>query len=51
LSKNLSQENLSLEADVPRNVIGRIERGETNAKIVTLHKICGALKVSPRELF
>ncbi|WP_073408420.1 helix-turn-helix domain-containing protein [Flavobacterium johnsoniae] len=51
LSKNLSQENLSLESDVPRNVIGRIERGETNAKIVTLHKICNALKISPRELF
>ena len=51
LSKNLSQELLSLESDVPRNVIGRLERGETNVKIVTLHKICNALKISPRELF
>lgn len=51
LSKSWSQEGLAIESDVPRNVIGRLERGETNVKIVTLHKICNALKISPRELF
>ncbi|MNR62684.1 anaerobic benzoate catabolism transcriptional regulator [compost metagenome] len=51
LSKKLSQENLSLESDVPRNVIGRIERGEVKASIVTLFRICNALKVDIKELF
>ncbi|OXB01879.1 hypothetical protein B0A75_04655 [Flavobacterium oncorhynchi] len=51
LSKNLSQENLSLESDVPRNVIGRIERGEVKASIGTLFRICHALKIDIKELF
>ncbi|QGK72835.1 helix-turn-helix domain-containing protein [Flavobacterium sp. SLB02] len=51
LSKNLSQENLSLESDVPRNVIGRIERGEVKTSIVTLFRICNALNIDIKELF
>jgi transcriptional regulator with XRE-family HTH domain len=51
LSKKISQENLSLESDVPRNVIGRIERGEVNTSIVTLLRICNALKINIKELF
>lgn len=51
LSKNLSQENLSLESDVPRNVIGRIERGEVKTSIVTLFRISNALNIDIKELF
>lgn len=37
---NLSQELLSYDANIPRNQIGRIERGEISTTITTLHKIC-----------
>ncbi|WP_309613024.1 helix-turn-helix transcriptional regulator [Flavobacterium sp.] len=47
---NLSQEILSFDANIPRNQIGRIERGEINTSIITLHKICKALKIEIKEL-
>lgn len=48
---NLSQEILSFDANIPRNQIGRIERGEINTSINTIHKICKALKIEVRDLF
>lgn len=51
LELNLSQEILSYDANIPRNQIGRIERGEINTSIVVLHKICKALKIEIRDLF
>lgn len=48
---NLSQETLSYDANIPRNQIGRIERGEINTTIITLHKICKALQINIKELF
>lgn len=48
---NLSQEILSFDANIPRNQIGRIERGEINTSIITLHKICKALKIEIKDLF
>lgn len=51
LEINLSQETLCYDANIPRNQVGRIERGEINTSIVTLHKICKALKMDIRELF
>lgn len=51
LEINLSQETLCYDANIPRNQVGRIERGEINTTIVTLHKICKALKMDIRELF
>jgi transcriptional regulator with XRE-family HTH domain len=51
LEINLSQEILCYDANIPRNQVGRIERGEINTTIVTLHKICKALKMDIRELF
>ena len=48
---NLSQETLSYDANIPRNQIGRIERGEINTTIITLHKICIALQINIKELF
>ncbi|MCA1967472.1 MAG: helix-turn-helix domain-containing protein [Flavobacterium sp.] len=35
---------------MPRNQIGRIERGEINTTIITLHKICKALQINIKEL-
>ena len=51
LERNLSQEILSYDANIPRNQIGRIERGEISTTISTLYKICKALKIEIRELF
>jgi transcriptional regulator with XRE-family HTH domain len=48
---NLSQEILSYDANIPRNQIGRIERGEISTSITTLQKICKALKIEIKELF
>ncbi|MGL2992569.1 helix-turn-helix domain-containing protein [Flavobacterium sp. TSSA_36] len=51
LNLNLSQEILSYDANIPRNQIGRIERGEISTTISTLYKICKALKIEIKELF
>ena len=51
LELNLSQEILSYDANIPRNQIGRIERGEISTTISTLYKICKALKIEIRQLF
>lgn len=51
LEINLSQELLSYDANIPRNQVGRIERGEISTSITTLYKICKALKVNIKDLF
>ena len=51
LELNLSQEILSYDANIHRNQIGRIERGEISTTISTLYKICKALKIEIKELF
>ena len=48
---NLSQEILSYDANIPRNQVGRIERGEISSSITTLYKIGKALKINIKELF
>lgn len=48
---HLSQETLSYDANIPRNQIGRIERGEISTTITTLYKICKALKIDIKDLF
>ncbi|MEW5676235.1 helix-turn-helix transcriptional regulator [Flavobacterium enshiense] len=50
-NQSMSQEVLSFEASVPRNQIGRIERGEINTTVTTLNKICKVLKIEIKELF
>ena len=48
--EKLSQETLSFDADIPRNQIGRIERGEINTSLITLFKISKALNVDITDL-
>lgn len=48
--RGLSQNELSLEADVMKSQIGRIERGETNPTISTLNVLAEALGVELKEL-
>ena len=42
-SKNISQEQLALLADVDRSYVGGIERGERNVSLLTLAKIASCL--------
>jgi transcriptional regulator with XRE-family HTH domain len=46
----LSQEQLSLEAGLHRNYIGRIERGELSPTFEPLVEIARALDIGPDEL-
>ena len=48
--KNITQENLALEAGLNRAYIGYIERGERNPSTETMVKIAQALKISPKDL-
>ncbi len=49
-ARNLSQEKLAYDANVPISQIGRIERGEINTTISTLYHLSQALQVEPDEL-
>lgn len=53
LRKNasLSQEDLANDADIPLSQIGRIERGEINTTISTVHALSKALKIGISDLF
>lgn len=48
--RNLSQENLANDSDIPINQVGRIERGEINTTVSTIYSIAKALEVEPKEL-
>lgn len=50
LKKDISQEALSNEADVPLSQIGRIERGEINPTISSLYVIAQALGIDLKTL-
>ncbi len=50
LQKEISQERLALLAEVDRSYVGRVERGDNNAAILTLARLAKALDVSIAEL-
>ena len=45
-----SQEDLGFKADLHRNYVGGVERGERNIAVVNVAKLAGALGVRPRDL-
>lgn len=49
-AKNISQEELANGADIPISQVGRIERGEINATLSSLHAIANALEISLSQL-
>ncbi|GAA4954750.1 hypothetical protein GCM10023314_30540 [Algibacter agarivorans] len=50
IERGLSQFQLNVDADLSKNQLGRIERGERNVKILTLYKIAKALQVEISEI-
>ena len=49
--KKWSQEDLALEADVNKDYISDLERGERNPTVKVLEKIARAFNISLSELF
>jgi len=51
LRKNWLQRELARTANLPVRTIGRIERGEVDARLSNLEKIAKALRIKMEELF
>lgn len=49
-AKGLTQERLALLSDVDRSYLGRVERGDNNAALLTLVRIASALEVTVAEI-
>jgi transcriptional regulator with XRE-family HTH domain len=51
VARGWSQERLAEVADLHRNYVGGIERGERNCALRTVHALAEALGVTPADLF
>ena len=50
LAKGISQEQLALMAEVDRSYVGRVERGDNNAALLTLVRLASALDMTVSKL-
>lgn len=51
LDKGLSQDQLGLKAEISKNQVGNIERGEVNITLITATAISKALDIPTKDLF
>ena len=51
MSKKMTQNDLAIECNFEKSALSRIESGQTNITVITLHKISRGLKVRLTELF
>lgn len=51
IGKNISQEILANDANIPINQIGRIERAEISTSLTSVYKIAQALEIDIKDLF
>ena len=51
LAHGLSQDQLSLKAEISKNQVGNIERGEVNITLITATAISKALGIQTKDLF
>lgn len=49
-NQGISQEELNSRANVSKNYVGMLERGEINVTMVTLERIAKALNISIKKL-
>lgn len=48
--KNMSQQDLANDSDIPKSQVARIERAKVNTTVKTLVKIANALEIEPKDL-
>jgi transcriptional regulator with XRE-family HTH domain len=51
LSKKISQQDLELKAEISKNQVGNIERGEVNITLITATAIARALDIPVKDLY
>ncbi len=49
-TREWSQERLALESGLARSYVGGVERGQRNIALLNIHRLAGALKVTPAAL-
>ncbi|WP_089053931.1 helix-turn-helix domain-containing protein [Flavobacterium oncorhynchi] len=51
IEKNISQQDLAAKCNFEKSNMSRLEKGNANATLSTLEKVCDALQVDYIELF
>lgn len=50
-AKNISQQELAVKCNFEKSNMSRLEKGNSNATLSTLEKVCEALQINYVELF